>query len=204
MDYTASFTAGGILFNEFEAIVLSVKKAELRAFLQREIKENKYLKINTESGRKRVSQELIKRVEMVPDQFLSFYEFRIPEEKRLLLLYLCIKSYQLLWDFHFKVTIPGYWAYHHQLDDFAYKMYLDELGSKDDEVNGWSDSTKRKCITNYLRMLKESGLVVNGKLQRPNVDDEFYCYFIRTNDSWALDAFLLNEQDKEKISNYCK
>lgn len=53
MDYTASFTAGGILFNEFEAILPYLKKAEIKAFLQREIRENKYLRINTESARKK-------------------------------------------------------------------------------------------------------------------------------------------------------
>jgi hypothetical protein len=204
MDYTASFTAGGILFNEFEAILPYIKKREIKTFLQNEIKENKYLRINTESGRKRVGQEINKRVDTVNDEFWIFYQSQYLEERKLLLLYLCIKSYQLLWDFHFKVTIPGYWAYHHQLDDFAYKMYLDELGSKVNEVHSWSETTKKKCITNYIRMLKESGLVINGKIQKPGIDDMFYCYFIRVNELWALDAFLLSNQEKERITNFCQ
>lgn len=203
MDYTASFTAGGILFNEFEAIWPFIK-TDFKAFLQKEAQENQYLRINTESARKRIIQEINKRVDAVNDNFWNYYQSRNTEEKKLLLFFLCLKYYQLVWDFHFKVTIPGYWAYHHQLDDFAYKMYLDELGSKDDVVQGWSDSTRKKCISNYVRMLKEAGLVVNGKMQKPAVDDEFFCYFIRENESWALNAFLLNDQEKERITNFCQ
>lgn len=204
MYYTASFTAGGILFNEFEAILPYFKKKELRELLRSEIKENRYLKINTESGRKRITQEINKRAGGINDGFWIFYRSRNPEEKKLLLFYLCIKCYQLIWDFHFKVTIPGYWAYHYQVEDFAYKMYLDELGSKDEEVHEWSETTRKKCITNYLRMLKESGLVVSRKIQKPDIQDEFYCYFIRENESWALNAFLLNDQEKDRITNFCQ
>ena len=56
MDYTASFTAGVILFNEFEAILPHIKKEGTKDFLQRETEENKHLRINTESSSKRVAQ----------------------------------------------------------------------------------------------------------------------------------------------------
>jgi len=196
MAYSASFTAGGILFNEFEAI--------LPYIMLQEAKENKYLRINTESARKRVITELKKRIEAVNLDFWQHYVSCSSDEKRMLLFYLCCKAYKLVWDFHFKVTIPGFWAYRHEIDVFPYKMYLDELASKDEIVNGWSELTRKKCITNYVRMLHEAGIVRNKTLQKIDVGLEFYCFFIKNNEQWALDIFLLNNDEKQTVLNYCK
>lgn len=204
MSYSASFTAGGILFSEFEAILPFIQKEGIRDFLVRESKENNYLRIATESARKRVITELKKRIDAVNPDFWSFYHSRVEEDRRLLLFYLCVKTYQLVWDFHYKVTLPGYWAYHHHIDELAYKMYLDELGSKVDDVNRWSESTSKKCITNYIRMLNESGILQNGKLHKPAVENDFYCYYIKDGKNWALDIFLLNNREKELIGKYCQ
>lgn len=147
--------------------------------------------------------ELKKRIKAVDQDFWNCYQQSTSEEKKLLLFYLCVKTYQLVWDFHFKVTVPGFWAYRHQLDDYAYKMYLDELSSKDEEVNSWSESTRKKCITNYVRMLNEAGLL-NSKLEKPHVDNSFYCCFLKWGQQWALDIYLLTKQEKELISEHCQ
>ncbi|MEO6671415.1 MAG: BrxA family protein [Ferruginibacter sp.] len=204
MAYSASFTAGGILFNEFEAILPYIQQVGIKDFLQQEVRDNLYLKINTESARKRVVTELKKRIEAVNMDFWQHYAAVSAEERKKLLFFLCCKSYQLVWDFHFKVTLPGFWAYRHEADFFPYKMYLDELASKDETVNGWSESTKKKCITNYIRMLNETGIVQNGKLQKSEVEYEFYRFFINGNEPWALDIFLLNNDEKQTVLNYCK
>ena len=177
MSYSASFTAGGLLFNEFESVLSFVQKDDFNEFILQEAKNNNYLKIKTEAARKRVVTEIKKRVEVVSPNFWEYYKSSSENEKKILLFYVCCKSYQLVWDFHFKVTIPGFWAYRHEVDIYAYKMYLDELSSKDETINSWSDSTRKKCITNYIRMLTEAGIIIGKKIQRPEVGHSFYCFF---------------------------
>ena len=176
----------------------------INEYLTQEAKDNIYLKINTESARKRVVTELKKRIEKVDIQFWQAYSTCNEDEKKLLLFYLCCKTYQLVTDFHFKVTVPGFWTFRYELDTYAFKMYLDELASKDDTVHDWSDSTRKKCITNYVRMLKEAGLVSINKIQKPLVENSFYCYFISQQETWALDIFLLSNLEKETTINYCR
>lgn len=204
MAYSASFTAGGIYQNEFDAILPFIISGKSEEMLVNEAEENKYLKINTESARKRVMAEIKKRLKSVNQEFWLFYQSCNGEQRKLLLFYLVIKTYQLAWDFHFKITVPGFWAYRNEVDTYAYKMYLDELGSKAEEVNKWSESTRTKCITNYTRMLRESGLVKNEKILKPDVGNDFYCYFIKRNETWALDIFLLSNPDKETLIKYCQ
>jgi hypothetical protein len=149
-----------------------------------------------------VTHEINKRIETASVGFWDFYNSRNTEEKKGLLFYLCVKTYQLIRDFHFRVTIPGYWAYHHHPDSYAYKMYLDELGSKYDEIHNWSESTRKKCVTVYMRMLKEAGFIINNRIQKPDFDDSFYSYFTTINERWALDIYLLNDQEKQTIITY--
>ena len=204
MAYSSSFTAGGILHNEFEAILPFLLQPGINEFLMQEAKDNIYLKIKTESARKRVVTELKKRIEKVDIHFWETYSASNEAEKKMLLFYLCCTTYQLVTDFHFKVTVAGYWTFTYEVDPFGYKMLLDELASKDETVHGWSDSTRKKCITNYVRMLKEAGLISSNKIQKPILENSFYCYFISQQQTWALDIFLLNNLEKETIINYCR
>lgn len=204
MAYSASFTAGGIYSNEFEALLPFILSGDVKEVLEREVKENKYLKVNTESARQRMVTEIKKRLKVVDHEFWVYYKSCNAEERKLLLLYQVLKTYQLAWDFHFKITVPGFWAYRNEVDNYAYKMYLDELGSKRDDVHKWSETTKTKCITTFARMLRDSGMVKNEKIQKPGVDNDFYCYFIKRNETWALDIFLLSNPDKETLIKFCQ
>ena len=67
--YTASFTAGALLFQEFNAVNQFMSDGALVSVLQTEVKENKYLAIKTQSARKRIIQEMAKRVENAPAGF---------------------------------------------------------------------------------------------------------------------------------------
>lgn len=203
MEYSSSFTASGILYNEFEAVLPLVAEANVKDLLAIEIKENKLLKLPTEQSRKLIVTELKKRLDAAGNKFLPAYQNSSSEERKLLLFYLCVKTYQLVWDFHFKVTIPGYWAYRHEVDNYAYKMYLDELSSNDEGVARWSEATRKKCISNYIRMLNEAGLN-QAKLTKPNVTESFYCFFLKLGETWALDIYFLSKQEKETIANYCQ
>jgi len=205
MKYSASFTAGGILFNEFEAILPFVVQGEnMKIFLDKEIKENVYLRIATESARIRVTTEIKKRLKAGDPTFWNYYQSCTTDERKLLLFYLCVKTYHLVRDYHFKVTVPSFWAYRTVVDAAAYKMYLDELGSKDEEVDSWSETTQRKTITNYIRMLGEAGFLQGDKLQQIRMENSFYCFFLKQNDIWALDIFFLTNNEKQQIREACQ
>ena len=218
--YSASFTAGSLLFKETSCLLPLLLSEQRKKLVREEIKYNNLLKINSESSRERVVREITKRMTHVNDDFWRFYADYDEREQKLLLFYMCLKTYKLMFDFHFNVTVKRWNSSSRRIDPYFYQLELNELAAKDELVDGWSDQTKSQLISVYLRTLKETGLLVavsqtvlaevkgrkcNAKdvtentLQPVIVPDDFWRYFVRHNETWFLDACLLSPLQKQFV-----
>lgn len=187
--YASAFTATALLFNEFAAAKESLLSDDFTRQLKDEVLENTRLGIKTQSARKRISQEMIKRHASASPGFWPFFFERPEEEQKLALFFLCLKTYGLMLDYHLEVSLKRWKAKSEQLDTFDLQMRLDEIASTHPEVDAWSASTKTKTITVYLRTLTEAGLLKAGRLQKPQrISPDFWQYFIRCGESWFLEA----------------
>lgn len=187
--YSAAFTASALLHNEFCTAKESILAGDFIRQIKEDVLENTRLGIKTQSARKRISQEMVKRYESAPDGFWPFFFSRSEEEQKLALFFLCLKTYGLMLDYHLEVTLKRWKAQSEQIERFDLQMRLDEISSAYPEVDAWSESTKTKTITVYLRTLTEAGLLKNGKLQRPfRISPDFWEYFIKNGESWFLES----------------
>lgn len=183
--YSSAFTASALLFNEFVKAKDGILADDFTRQMKDEVLENTRLGIKTQSARQRISQEMLKRYESAPLGFWPFFFGRSEEEQKLALFFLCLKTYGLMLDFHLEVALKRWKARSEQLDVFDLQMRLDEISSTHPEVDAWSESTKKKTITVYLRTLTEAGLLKNGKLQKPiRINPDFWEFFIKNGDSW--------------------
>jgi len=191
--YSAAFTAGALLLHEFNSIIPFISGDNLLTLIQAEVKENNFLSIKTESARRRIVQEMLKRVENAPADFWVFYQ-KIPEaEQKLSLFYLCLKTYYLLFDFHFEVTVPKWKLHASELDNYDIQMRLDRIASADETVYNWAAQTKEKVISRYRKILTESGLMQRDQLIQPlSIRNEFWHYFIALNEPWFIEACFHN------------
>jgi len=203
MEYNASYTGAGLLFYETESLYPLLIKSNADSLLRREVKENKYLKINSESSRQRVSQEIRKRIQFTDQGFWSYYHLCNEKEKRLLLFYLAMKAYKMVYDFHFKVTVPRFLSLELEIDPYKYRMRLEEIASVEENVAGWSQETWEKLITRYAYMLETAGLSIANRLTKPDIPSHFYCYFVGKEEYWVLDSFFLKQDEKEAIIKDC-
>lgn len=203
MEYNASYTGAGLLFYETESLYPLLIKPNADSLLRKEVKENKYLKINSESSRQRVSQEIRKRIQFADKGFWSYYHLSDEKEKRLLLFYLAMKTYKMVYDFHFNVTVPRVLSLELEIDPYKYRMRLEEIASVEENVAGWSEETWEKLITRYVYMLETAGLSVANKLTKPDVPPHFYCFFVGKKEYWVLDSFFLKQHEKEAIIKDC-
>jgi hypothetical protein len=203
MEYNASYTGAGLLFYETESLYPLLIKSNADSLLRREVKENKYLKINSESSRQRVSQEIRKRIQFTDQGFWSFYHLSNEKEKRLLLFYLAMKAYKMVYDFHFNVTVPRFLSLELEIDLYKYRMRLEEIASVEENVAGWSEETWEKLITRYVYMLETAGLSIANRLTKPDIPAHFYCYFVEKEEYWVLDSFFLKQHEKEAIIKDC-
>ncbi len=197
---SASFTAGALLFNEFVSVLALLRESDFVKLLDQERAENKLLKIRTESARKRVNTEIKKRARAVMPDFWKRFSGLQEDQQRLALYYIILKAYPLALDFHFEVVLKRWRSMQYSLDKFDLQMRLDEISSQDDEVNAWTDSTKTKTLTQFIRILREAGLMKTNQLIKPEIyDKSFWNYFIQMGEAWFLEACFLTKPEREAL-----
>lgn len=203
MEYTASYTGGGLLFNEINALQPLLIGTGWKKDLEKEVVENRLLKINSEASRKRVAQEVALRMNYMGLDFWELYNEVLESDKKALLFYVCLQTYKLIYDFHFNVTMPKFLSLELAVEPYWYDMRLQELSSSYSEVDGWSEQTKRKVVTRYLDILKKVGLIEKNRLTKQAFSAAIFCYFLSKGDLWTLDAFFLKQAEKETVINLC-
>lgn len=198
--YSASFTAGGLLHKETSALLPLLLSEQREQQMREEIKQNQYLRINSESARERIGREIIKRVQRTDKPFWDFYMESSIEQQKMLLLYLCLTTYPLMFDFHFNVTLKQWNSSSKAVDPYFYQMEIERIATHDEVVDKWADRTRRNAISVYLRMLKEVRMLnEQNQLQPIHIEDRFWQFFVSGRELWFLDAALLHKQEKERI-----
>jgi len=199
--YSASFTAGSLLYKETTALLPLLLSENSGQLIKEEIKQNNLLKINSEKARERTVSEIQKRLSFVDHGFWEYYSHRQEKEQKLMLFYLCMKTYKLMFDYHFNVTVRQWNSSNPLIEPFLYQMELNEISGKVDFVDNWTDSTKEKTISVYMRILKDIDLLnsKNLRLKSVIITADFWNYFVKQRELWFLDACLLNPIAKKNI-----
>ena len=199
--YSASFTAGSLLYKETTALLPLLLSDNSGLLIKEEIKQNNLLKINSEKARERTVSEIQKRLSFVDHYFWEYYSERQEKEQKLMLFYLCMKTYKLMFDYHFNVTVRQWNSSNPVIEPFLYQMELNEISGKVDLVYNWTNSTKEKTISVYIRILKDIELLNTRtlRLKSVTIEGDFWNYFIKQRELWFLDACLLNPITKKNI-----
>ena len=203
--YSATFTSatGGLYIREFNALLPLIDQPDFIPLLKKEVLENRFLKINAQTSRKKVVNLLIPRIESAFPGFWDIFRDASPQEQALMLFYLTIKSVPLVYDFHFGVTLPAWRGSGRTFDLFSYQMKIDEMGNRFHNVSQWSDTTRRQIIDIYKRILRDVGFLKEESFVAPRMPDKFYCIFVKQRELWFLEACLVNQSDRERITNLC-
>lgn len=190
--YDANFTAGGLLFNEFIALEVLLLSENFEEGIAIEEEQNNVIGIATNSARKRIISEIKRRYHLAPDDFWSHFFVWHEHEQKLALFYLCLKTYPVVLDLHFEVTIKKFKS-GNKLDAYDLQMRLDELASNDEDIAKWSESTFNKINVQYRKALKDAGLFDGEKPTNiSKVNDHFWNFFNDINESWFLEACFKN------------
>jgi hypothetical protein len=190
--YDANFTAGGILYNEFIVLKELLIRNDFIELIKIEEEQNNSIGIKTLGSRKRIISEIKRRYAQVSlDFWHNFFEWNEVEQK-LGLFFLCLKTYPLIFDIHFEVTLKKFKT-GNKLEAYDVQMRIDEIASNDDEVSKWSEKTFNKINVQYRKAIKDIGLYNGSTLKRETKAREiFWDYFKNNNESWFLEACFIN------------
>ncbi len=198
MKYSVSFTAGSLLLDETNRILKYILNDELELKKEEIIKKN-IIKINSESARKRVLQEIRLRARKVNKSLWGKFANASLKDKKILLFYVVVKTYPILSDFVKDVIIDKWKSLKLDIADREIEVFLDKKSSEHPEIEDWSESTREKVIQVIKRIMKEAGLLVNNQLKPLESADHFWKFFVQLGDPWFLDYALLNREQRERI-----
>ena len=189
--YDANFTAGGLFYNEFSNLKGYLLDQNFEELVKGDIDENRILAIATLSARKRIVSEIIRRYKVMSPNFWVFFQGLNETESKLSLLFVCLKTYPLVFDLHFQVTVNKQ-KMGIGLEEYDIQMRLDELSTISDEVESWSNTTLKKINTQYRKALKDAGLLHGTDLRGPHgIHDGFWNYFKENDEAWFLEACFI-------------
>ncbi len=191
--YTATITGCGFLYYEFLRILPLLMSEDSARLLKEEIDNNLLFQVNSQKARLRFLAEFKRRYNALPISFWNDF-FKMNElSQRAGLLYVILKTYRLIFDFHFNVTVKRWNSVDQRLRKTDIMMELSELSSRDSFVDSWTDNTKSRCASQYLTILRQAGLLQEktNKLLPIHLAPADYEYYIRSGEEWFLEACLL-------------
>lgn len=191
--YTAAITGCAFLYYEFKRILPLLLSADADTLLKEEIENNHILQINSRKARRTFVLEFKRRFVSVPIHFWQSWQNWSEEGQRAGLFYAILKTYKLVFDFHFNVAIKRWNSIDHQLSKSDIMMELNEISAHDAFVDSWSDNTKSRCASGYLTILRQTGLLTEktNELQSIHPDAADLAYYFRSGEEWFLEACLL-------------
>lgn len=191
--YTATITGCGFLYYEFLRILPLLMSKDSTRLLKEEIDNNLLFQVNSQKARLRFLAEFKRRYNALPISFWNDFLKMNELSQRAGLLYVILKTYRLIFDFHFNVTVKRWNSVDQRLCKTDIMMELSELSSRDPFVDSWTDNTKSRCASQYLTILRQAGLLQEktNKLLPIHLSLADYEYYICSGEEWFLEACLL-------------
>ena len=191
--YTATITGCAFLYNEFIRILPLLMAPNSEEALKEEAVNNNLLQVNSQKARRTFINEFKRRYNAVPASFWTKIQTLSEQGQRAALLYAILKTYRLLFDFHFNVTIKQWNSIERTLQKNDIMMEFNEISAHDEFVDSWTEATKKKCASQYLTILRQAGMLneKTNELQALHLEANEYEYYIRSGEEWFLEACLL-------------
>ena len=181
--YTAAITGGGFLLEETKVLLPLLQSPDRIALLKDERVNNRLLKINAETSRKRAMAEIERRYDAMPPTFWNDFQQMDEEDQKAALFFVILKTYKICFDFHINVTLRKWNSISKSLVYDDIEMEFNEVSARDEFVDSWSDKTKLKVASSYLTVLRKVGILDKDDNLHPLSASNFD-YYIINGEQW--------------------
>lgn len=188
--YSAAVTGGGFLFEETEALLPLLMSSDRSQLLKDEIVNNAILHVNSQKSRERFVSEIERRFLAMPPAFWNDYRDMEIGDRKIALFYVILRTYKILFDFHINVCIKRWNSVGQRLELQDIMLEFNEISAKDEFVDSWAESTKKKVASAYLSMLRKCGMMDSKGMLSP-LRPSNASFYLKIGESWFLEACLM-------------
>lgn len=149
----------------------------------------------TVSTRKREFSEIKKRLKGLNYDEMNFLVECTTDELKLYCLYLCSKTYRLLFEFISEVVRDKYLMFDYTIYDSDYVKFIESKTASSQKLQSITDKTHIKIKQVIFRILEQATLIDSTKtrnIQKPYISDELQLIIARYNSNY-LACFLYGD-----------
>ncbi len=197
--YNTGFTSGALLYKEAPFVIDAIEDVK-EFLLGNEDLNPDLLPTNSEGSRKRIKHELEKRIRAINDSDL-IHLFKISDEtnRKLILFYAASKLYALLADFMLEVVLYKWNNIDLEISTDDFQNFIYKKMGKHDELHKISEVSRYKLSQVALKMLKQLGLMHNGKLKKMEFDESVLKAIAKNGDTWFLKTIFLKDHELKEL-----
>jgi hypothetical protein len=197
--YSTGFTSGALLSKEAPYVINAIEDASEFLLGNEELKQQ-FLPHNAEASRKRIRQELEKRLRALNDSnFIELFKISDESNKKLILFYAACKLYDLLADFMLEVVLYKWNNIDLDLTSDDFQNFIFKKMGMYDELLDITENTRNKLSQVALKMLKQLGMLQKGQLKKMEFNETVLKAILKNGDSWFLKAIFLKDHELKQL-----
>ena len=159
-NYSLSYTAASLRRPECVTLARTHRETSDWKSVRRQCVEDDILMLRFESSRKRISSELIKRLENLTEGELDTLATTDDSRLQTALLWVGIcRTYEFVADFAEQVIAERWHSGKHDLPVGAYETFFEEAALVHPEVSKLTESTRERMRNQLFQMLREAGML---------------------------------------------
>ena len=187
------------MVNEAEAVIYRITDPE-GVFRGDEKFDFSTIPVNSESSKKRLGSELKKRLlNLNNPAFIHEYISGTKDDKNLILFYAACRYYQIIADFMIEVVLKKWYHMDREIGTDDFKNYYYSKMDQYIELENLSLASIKKISSKAIQMLKEVGIIKDGKLQKKDFNPSILKRIAENGDEWFLEVLLLNKSERNEI-----
>ncbi len=171
------------------------------AIVQQLVIDDNILQKGTVSTRKREFSEVKKRLKKLSSDELKFIVTCTTDELKLFCLYVCSRTYRLVYEFIAEVIRDKYLMFDYSILDSDYVRFIESKTASSLKLQSITEKTQYKIKQVIFRMLEQSSLIDSAKtknIQKPYVSDELQSIVSKSSPSY-MSIFLYSNTDIQII-----
>ena len=203
--YILSYTTASLSAYESEVMAGLYLESDDWSSVRESVIDENVLQKGSLTGRRKLFNELKKRLETLTSEQLAFYVDASSSDVKNLTMLSCFKLYGFIYDFATEVMRKKLLLFDFQVLNSNYESFYDSKAVSFENLNTISEATQKKLKQVMFKMFEQAGFIDSVKtknIQKPYLSEELIRLIVQ-DDPKYLCAFLYSDNEiNEQIKRY--